>query len=205
VIRGGERPGDAGGSPPDRPIRPESGLTPPSPEGQAAGPSPRTRLGAYAVTFDERGRVLLCRLSADEVEAGAWTLPGGGVEFGEHPDEAVLRELVEESGLTGRIEGILGIFSRVYERSRAADGGDLHFIGFLYRVAPTGGELRDEVDGSTDTCSWFAPGDLGELRLVGVARHALDLALPNHEQLREPVETLAAEGSSTPRLVPDGT
>jgi 8-oxo-dGTP pyrophosphatase MutT (NUDIX family) len=163
------------------PVREESGLTPArptSPDSQAQGPAPRTRLGAYAVTLDESGRILLCRLSADEVEAGAWTLPGGGVEFGEHPDEAVLRELEEEAGLTGRIDSVLGIFSRVYPRSRAAAGGDMHFVGFLYRVAPTGGELRDEFDGSTDTCAWFGPDELGALRIVGVARHAIELALP---------------------------
>jgi 8-oxo-dGTP diphosphatase len=172
------------GDQPDRPLRPESGLTPASPaspEGQDEGPSPGTRLGAYAVTLDESGRILLCRLAADEVEAGAWTLPGGGVDFGEHPDAAVLRELEEESGLTGRVESVLGIFSRVYERSRAADGGDLHFLGFLYRVAPTGGALRDEIDGSTDTCAWFAPSELAGLRMVGVARHAIELALPGIE------------------------
>ncbi len=160
------------------PARPDSGLTPERPEGQAVGPSPRTRLGAYALSFDPDGRILLCRLGSDEVEAGAWTLPGGGVEYGEHPDVAVLRELAEEAGLTGRIEDILGIFSRVYPRSRAADGADLHFVGFLYRVTPTGGELRDEVDGSTDTCAWFAPEELAALRIVGVARHAIELALP---------------------------
>jgi ADP-ribose pyrophosphatase YjhB (NUDIX family) len=123
-------------------------------------------------------RILLCRLSADEVEAGAWTLPGGGVEFGEHPDDAVLRELEEESGLVGRIDGLLGIFSRVYTRSRAANGADLHFVGFLYRVTPTGGELRDEIDGSTDTCAWIGPDELASIRIVGVARHAIELALP---------------------------
>ena len=163
-------------------VRPESGLTPPgpaSPDGQAVGPSPRTRLGAYAVSLDGDGRILLCRLSADEVEAGAWTLPGGGVEFGEHPDEAVVRELAEEAGLTGRIDSVLGIFSRVYPRSRAAGGADMHFIGFLYRVTPTGGDLRDEIDGSTDTCAWFAPDELRALRIVGVARHAIELVLPS--------------------------
>jgi 8-oxo-dGTP pyrophosphatase MutT (NUDIX family) len=157
----------------------ESGLTPASPDGQDEPPSPRTRLGSYAVTLDQAGRILLCRLSADEVEAGAWTLPGGGVEFGEHPDDAVVRELAEEAGLTGRIDGVLGIFSRVYPRSRAARGADLHFIGFLYRVTPTGGELRDEIDGSTDTCRWFRPDELAAIRIVGVARHAIELALPD--------------------------
>ena len=163
---------------PERPAPPESGLTPPDPEGQDGPPSPRTRLGSYAVLFDDAGRILLCRLSADEVEPGAWTLPGGGVEFGEHPDEAVLREVAEESGLEGRIEDVLGIFSKVYARSRVAGGADLHFVGFLYRVVPIGGALRDEIDGSTDTCAWFGPDELHSLRIVGVARHAIELALP---------------------------
>ena len=162
----------------ERPERPESGLTPIDPEGQDGPPSPRTRLGAYAVTIDEDGRILLCRLAADEVEAGAWTLPGGGVEFGEHPDDTVLRELAEESGLTGRIDDVLGIFSKVYTRSRAAGGADLHFVGFLYRVTPTGGALRDEIEGSTDTCAWIGPDELRTLRIVGVAQHAIELALP---------------------------
>ena len=94
------------------------------------------------------------------------------------PDEAVLRELEEESGLRGRIDDVLGIFSKVYTRSRAANGADLHFVGFLYRVTPVGGQLRDEVNGSTDTCAWIGPDELRKLRIVGVARHAIELALP---------------------------
>jgi len=156
-----------------------TGVAPTSPDGTASPPSPRTRLGSYAVVLDAEDRILLCRLSADEVEAGAWTLPGGGVEFGEHPDETVVRELEEEAGLTGRIDDVLGIFSKVYVRSRAAAGADLHFIGVLYRLKPIGGALRDEVDGSTDTCAWFRAEELEALRIVGVARHAIRLVLPD--------------------------
>ena len=138
----------------------------------------RTRLGSHAICLDANGRLLLCRLAVSEVQPGAWTLPGGGVEFGEHPDEAVLRELEEESGLRGRIDDVLGIFSKVYTRSRAANGADLHFVGFLYRVTPIGGQLRDEIDGSTDTCAWLGPDELRTIRIVGVARHGIELALP---------------------------
>ena len=81
-------------------------------------------------------------------------------------------------GLTGRIDAVLGTFSKVYARSRAAGGADLHFIGFLYRVTPVGGTLRDEVEGSTDMCAWFRPAELPPLRIVGVARHAIRLVLP---------------------------
>jgi 8-oxo-dGTP diphosphatase len=136
----------------------------------------RTRLGAYALCRDDDARLLLTRLATIEVDAGAWTLPGGGVEFGEHPDAAVLRELEEETGLRGEIEEIAGVFSHVYRRSRAANGADLHFLGVLYHCRVVGGELRDEVDGTTDAARWFDRGQVADLRLVEIARFGVDLA-----------------------------
>ena len=143
---------------------------------EAAG---RTRLGAYSICADERGRILLARLSALEVDVGAWTLPGGGIEFGEHPDLAAVRELREETGLEGEIEELAGIFSHVYRGSRFAGGADLHFIGIVYWMRIVGGELRDEIDGSTDTSAWFAPPDLAGIRLVELAEYAVGLAYPD--------------------------
>jgi ADP-ribose pyrophosphatase YjhB (NUDIX family) len=138
-------------------------------------PPDRTRVGGYALCVDDE-RILLARLSAIEVDVGAWTLPGGGLEFGEHPDAAVIRELEEETGFVGQIEEIAGVFSHVYRRSRAAEGADLHFLGVLYHVRIVGGALRDELDGSTDTARWFRRDELGEIRLVEIARFGVDLA-----------------------------
>ena len=136
----------------------------------------RTRLGGYALCTDREDRILLTRLSAIEVDVGAWTLPGGGIEFGEHPDAAVIRELAEETGLVGEIVEVAGIFSHVYRRSRAAEGLDLHFLGVLYRVRIVDGELRDEVDGTTDAARWFSRSELDGIRLVEIARFGVDLA-----------------------------
>ena len=144
-------------------------------------PTGRTRLGSYSLCLDDQDRLLLARLSAVEVEYGAWTLPGGGVDFGEHPDTAAVRELEEETGLVGEPEGVAGIFSHLYEQSRFADGADLHFLGIVYRVRIVGGELRDEVDGTTDTCAWFARDELPGLRLVFLARFGAGLAFPGLE------------------------
>jgi 8-oxo-dGTP diphosphatase len=138
----------------------------------------RTRLGAYSICLDDAGRILLARLSAIEVDVGAWTLPGGGIDFAEHPDAAAVRELYEETGLDGEIEEVAGVFSHVYRWSRFAGGADLHFIGIVYRMRILGGDLRDEIDGSTDTSAWFAPEDLAGIRLVELAEYAVGLAYP---------------------------
>jgi ADP-ribose pyrophosphatase YjhB (NUDIX family) len=50
------------------------------------GESRDTKLGAYAFCVRGDGAVLLARMAPDAPDAGLWTLPGGGVEFGEHPD-----------------------------------------------------------------------------------------------------------------------
>jgi 8-oxo-dGTP diphosphatase len=147
-------------------------------------PAGRTRVGAYALCVDEDERILLARLSIEEVDVGAWTLPGGGLDFGEHPDAAVIRELEEETGLRGEIEEIAGVFSHVYPKSRAAQGRDLHFLGILYHVRIVGGELRDEVDGSTDTAAWLTRAELAERRLVEIARYGVDLTFARRSAAR---------------------
>jgi ADP-ribose pyrophosphatase YjhB (NUDIX family) len=138
----------------------------------------RTRVGAYSICRDAHGRILLARLSALEVDVGSWTLPGGGVDFGEQPDAAAVRELNEETGLEGEIDELAAVFSHVYRGSAFAAGVDLHFIGIVYRMRIVGGDLRDEIDGSTDTCAWFGEADLAGIRLVELAEFAVGLAFP---------------------------
>ena len=99
-----------------------------------------------------------------------WTLPGGGLEFGEAPAVAVLRELEEETGYTGTVEGVLDVSDRLFA---AASGERLHAIRIVYEVRITGGELRDEVDGSTDTCRWLTVEEAARLHLGELARHHL--------------------------------
>jgi 8-oxo-dGTP diphosphatase len=136
----------------------------------------RIRIGAYAVCTDAETRLLVCRISPGIPEAGAWTLPGGGVEFGEHPDLAVLRELEEEAGLSGRVESMVAIDSWVVERP-VSGPGPMHQVAILYRVAVTGGDLRDELDGSTDCCAWMSASELDQVPTVEIVdlarRHVL--------------------------------
>src|SRR6187402_1170794 len=103
----------------------------------------RTRLAAYAWCETEEA-VLLAQIAPGFADTGWWTLPGGGLDFGEDPVDCVLRELCEETGLEGRIDELVGIVSYVLEPSETVLGDRLHVVGMLYRVTPIGGELRDE-------------------------------------------------------------
>lgn len=133
----------------------------------------RTRVAAYAVCLDEAGRILLCRIAPSVVAGDVWTLPGGGLEFGESPEAAVLRELSEETGQSGEILSLVEVNDRLVGRGEGAD--TLHAIRIVYRVRVTGGDLRDEADGTTDACAWLTPEETARLNLGDLARRALDL------------------------------
>ena len=115
------------------------------------------RVGAYGLCRDAGGRVLLARNSDRSEFPGLWTLPGGGVEQGEHPDDAVVREFAEETGLRVRATGLHAVTADV---ARLPSSGALeHTDRIVYDVVLDGGTLRDETDGTTDLVEWAVPGD----------------------------------------------
>jgi 8-oxo-dGTP diphosphatase len=151
------------------------------------------RVAAYNVCLDDQSRLLLCRLSNITERPGAWTLPGGGIDFGEHPEAGALRELHEESGLVGEIVELLAVDSlrrtlRAKERDRLGfpEGTecDYHSVRIIYRTRIVGGGLRDETDESTDMAAWFTREDVGTLTLVELGRVGVELAFGESRSAR---------------------
>lgn len=138
-----------------------------------------TRVAAYGLVSREENdeaRMLLCRLSPEQRYAGYWTLPGGGIDFGENPRDAVVREFQEETGLDIRVDDLLTIDSLHLE----GDDHEFHALRILYRVSIIGGRLRDEIDGSTDTCAWLSAAEIAAAPLVELAELGVSLVFPSH-------------------------
>lgn len=129
------------------------------------------RVGSYALIHRE-GQILLSRLSGGSGH-GRWTLPGGGVEFGEHPEHAAAREAWEETGLRVRVGALRKITHSVEE----GDAAIYHHIQLYYDADVVGGELTAEVGGSTDRAEWFSfeeARSLPQASIVGTALEILD-------------------------------
>ena len=132
------------------------------------------RVAAYGVVQRD-DRLLLVRLTDMTPSPGSWSLPGGGINHGEHPADAVVRELHEETGLHGRVVGVLDVDSHM--RESVIDQEVLqryHAVRILYRVeVDSDGPLQViDVDGSSDTPSWHPLSDLSTLPLTPIAEVA---------------------------------
>jgi 8-oxo-dGTP diphosphatase len=129
-----------------------------------------TRISAYGLVIDN-DHLLLCRLSDRVPEAGRWTLPGGGIDFGEHPEAAMVREVEEETGLIVAAVGLAGIDSITDETPDRA----FHGIRIIYYTKLIGGVLRNESDGTTDLCQWHPLQTLPELSVVDLVEAVLPI------------------------------
>jgi ADP-ribose pyrophosphatase YjhB (NUDIX family) len=138
----------------------------------------RQRVAAYAVIVRDE-RILLCRLAPWVTANEQWTLPGGGLDHGEDPRDAVVREIREETGL----HAVVGEQARVYSAHQARarrDGrrSDYHALRIVYDgwVPPDAPEPRVvEVDGSTVDSAWHPLADVldGTVPTVPMVQQAL--------------------------------
>jgi ADP-ribose pyrophosphatase YjhB (NUDIX family) len=130
----------------------------------------RQRVAAYALVV--RGsELLLTRNSALGPWPGQWMLPGGGVEHGEDPRAAAVRETREETGLGVEVGEVLDVSSSHF--TGTAPSGrqeDFHGLGLVFEATVSSGSADVEprvveVDGTTDAAAWVPLDDVGSSAL----------------------------------------
>jgi 8-oxo-dGTP diphosphatase len=133
------------------------------------------RVAAYGLVV-RQDRILLVQLTARTPSPGSWSLPGGGIDHGEHPADAVIRELYEETGLRGLVTELLDVDSHFREAYLDQEVLErYHAVRILYRVeVERDGPLTVvDADGSSDSPTWFTLSDAHRLRLTPVASRGL--------------------------------
>lgn len=129
---------------------------------------PYQRIAAYAVVRSDRG-LLLSQFSHLTNAPGEWGLCGGGIDPGELPDEAVLREVWEESGQEVALTGLRTISSSHWvgrgPSGRLEDFQAVRIIFDATCAQPTDPVVHD-VGGTTERSAWVSDGDLPGVALT---------------------------------------
>ena len=113
-----------------------------------------------AVIHDQEGRLLLQEKSSGE----AWSLPAGGVELGESPQEAIIREVMEETGYAVRIHGIISVFGGREFRYTYPSGDRVQYVVTLFQCKIIGGS-GVPTDSETKSIKYFGRHETPELAL----------------------------------------
>lgn len=117
----------------------------------------RQRVAAYAVIIRDE-HILLSRLSPMVTPDELWTLPGGGLDHGEDPRDAVIREIREETGLDAEVSDTARVYSahmpQAWRGGRRVNAHAVRIVydGWVPAVAPAPRVV--EVDGSTIEAAW---------------------------------------------------
>lgn len=129
--------------------------------GDRLGREGKIRVGCSAAIFNEEGRVLLTRRR----DNGQWRLPSGGMEAGESVEEAILREVFEETGLRVRVKRLIGVYSDPHQLVIYADGIKVQIVAIHFEAEIVGGTLG--LSDETSDFGYYSLKEMEGLEMLG--------------------------------------
>jgi 8-oxo-dGTP diphosphatase len=140
----------------------------------AASAKIQFRIGVFGIIIEDDKVLLGLRRDIDW-----WNLPGGGMELGEAVDEALSREVLEETGLEVRVGRLVGVYSKPQKQE----------VVLTFLCSITGGDMRETEE--TRECRFFPLDALPPNTLPKHAERIQDAALGQPEAI------IRAQRSST--------
>lgn len=119
---------------------------------------PLHSVSVAGVALDDAGRVLLIRRR----DNGQWQAPGGVLELEETPEEGVVREVLEETGVHVEVERLAGVYKNMTKG----------VVALVYRCKPLGGQAGASEEAAET--AWMATDSLDELMTPAFAVRVLD-------------------------------
>ena len=135
------------------------------------------RVVSKVMVINSRNQVLMAKVSRGFF-SGCWTLPGGFVDYGEHPREAAVREAMEELGIEisiddpkGEVGDAFGSDDGAIIREEIFNEDGINWVSFTYRCS---GEFEEREiipkDDEIEESRWFSKTDA-----LGVAVSIFDI------------------------------
>jgi mutator protein MutT len=118
------------------------------------------RVGAAALVEDERGRILIGKRNV--WPKGMWIFPGGGVNFGEKADDAVVREIKEETGLEIKKPELFTVYEMIVPKN------DVHRVIFYFK-AKVSSKLKLRPSTDIEELKWLKTEEIMKLDKLGDA------------------------------------
>jgi 8-oxo-dGTP diphosphatase len=127
----------------------------------------------------KRGPILLVERGRHPLK-GCWSLPGGLVETGESLEDAVRREILEETGLRVKPVEMFGVFERVINDAKGR--AEYHYLLMDYVCKVTGGKLQAGDD--VARVEWVAREQLGDYQMTEGTREVIERAYSGAKRKR---------------------
>ncbi len=129
-----------------------------------------------AVVPDDRGHILMVHRTDNDL----WALPGGAMDLGEHIGDAVVREVMEETGIEVEVTGVVGLYTNPNHVMAYDDGEVRQQCSICFTARMVGGNLSTSSE--TKQVRFVAPDQLDTLAIHPSMRLRIDHYLENRSR-----------------------